>query len=1082
MWKTIFGTTSFMTGVNSWQIRIDKSSSSYLFIGVANRKANVDTFLGADEHSWGFIGDKALYYQRNRLKSYGDVFGEGDIIGVHLDCDKQTLSFSKNGMMLGIAFENVIGEVFPAVAFYSRHQKVTLVSSSFSCEGINKSVLFLSTTNNKMDNSTTTTSSSSILGGTFDSGSIEESIAVCDLMETLQIIITKQMIDTSNKCPPPPTSPLLVQFRQEILLKAYEMYYKWSKRNTRWVHTCGGFPLFVDVDTSGEQTIDGFKCHERVRTSKGDGEIVGFLDGRIWVELDNNEFSSNGPNATSHLLGGGQLGNAWYFHPSKLRSIGMKCSFQEKEKEEEKEEDTTTTTMSLQEFTESLLQNMSEEFSFVSIVGTLNEYCEKHGTIIWNLSISQIKKILLHQVKKQYSKEMLNILFARIGLIRFYNYLMSRTLSYFDLTWHFFNPQKALRPAQLVSKTRCLLFTSIKNRYFEALLDRTAVYPKKNDDEYDYPEEVPLLVINRPRAALAKCKKEFDLKLTWSLFGQSFEELHFLSNQTLRMLYSHPMDDGQWRNFKVKFEGEGVDDYGGPYREFFSQFFAELQLLKEKTSTVKTKKENDPQQTDPHSSNITECILPFFLPCPNWRNGVGDNREKFVLNTALLNVHSKWNYGLSNMGSNRRDVEKDLEEEEEQLEQEDKLEKEEQDKEDNNLEVDTWEESIPPMDRTSTFSEMFYFLGQMLAICLRTRVCVRLDWSMSIWKQLVCQEPFTREEKLNDLKEIDFVTYQFLKNLDQMVRNTTSTNASTTSSNSSSNAIQVREELEAMDLTFTTYLSDGQLVELIPNGSSKSVTIENLQDFIDLTLDARFKENDQVINLIQQGIHSILPISALHLMTWKEMEAKICGVEEVDIELLKQNTEYDEDLSVQDESVQRFWRVMEQLGPQDKTAFLRFVWARSRLPVGASQFHQKFKIQSAVPGATITTAATTTAATVTTTTTNTTTNTTTIGGPLSGSNTMDPATSTSTTTMPIVPPPPSGGSGTTCSGYMDGMLPKSHTCFFALQLPRYSTDEICKRQILYAIHNCLEMDGDFRLGDAEMTGWTEITGNDSIRF
>jgi hypothetical protein len=40
------------------------------------------------------------------------------------------------------------------------------------------------------------------------------------------------------------------------------------------------------------------------------------------------------------------------------------------------------------------------------------------------------------------------------------------------------------------------------------------------------------------------------------------------------------MDDGQLRTFKVKFEGEGADDYGGPYREFFSQFMAEVQSIK----------------------------------------------------------------------------------------------------------------------------------------------------------------------------------------------------------------------------------------------------------------------------------------------------------------------------------------------------------------------------------------------------------------------------------------------------------------------------------------------------------------------
>ena len=62
------------------------------------------------------------------------------------------------------------------------------------------------------------------------------------------------------------------------------------------------------------------------------------------------------------------------------------------------------------------------------------------------------------------------------------------------------------------------------------------------------------------------------------VFVQAFDELHFMEPSALRMAYTHPMDDGQERTFKVKFEGEGVDDYGGPYREVFAQFCSELQV------------------------------------------------------------------------------------------------------------------------------------------------------------------------------------------------------------------------------------------------------------------------------------------------------------------------------------------------------------------------------------------------------------------------------------------------------------------------------------------------------------------------
>ena len=52
----------------------------------------------------------------------------------------------------------------------------------------------------------------------------------------------------------------------------------------------------------------------------------------------------------------------------------------------------------------------------------------------------------------------------------------------------------------------------------------------------------------------------------------------------------------------------------------------------------------------------------------------------------------------------------------------------------------------------------------------------------------------------------------------------------------------------------------------------------------------------------------------------------------------------------------------------------------------------------------------------------------------------------------------------------DQKLPKAHTCFFSLSLPRYRSEKIMRERLLYAIHNCVEMDADFRLSESEMQG------------
>lgn len=50
------------------------------------------------------------------------------------------------------------------------------------------------------------------------------------------------------------------------------------------------------------------------------------------------------------------------------------------------------------------------------------------------------------------------------------------------------------------------------------------------------------------------------------------------------------------------------------------------------------------------------------------------------------------------------------------------------------------------------------------------------------------------------------------------------------------------------------------------------------------------------------------------------------------------------------------------------------------------------------------------------------------------------------------------------------MLPQSQTCFSILKLPIYSSDELMKKQLIYAMENTPTMELDVQLHDAE--GWS----------
>ena len=46
------------------------------------------------------------------------------------------------------------------------------------------------------------------------------------------------------------------------------------------------------------------------------------------------------------------------------------------------------------------------------------------------------------------------------------------------------------------------------------------------------------------------------------------------------------------------------------------------------------------------------------------------------------------------------------------------------------------------------------------------------------------------------------------------------------------------------------------------------------------------------------------------------------------------------------------------------------------------------------------------------------------------------------------------------AGSADSHFPVSHTCFFSMEWPRYSSFEVARAKLLYAIVNCTDMDID----------------------
>eukprot|EP01038_Epipyxis_sp_PR26KG_P004657 gene4657-6544_t len=283
---------------------------------------------------------------------------------------------------------------------------------------------------------------------------------------------------------------------------------------------------------------------------------------------------------------------------------------------------------------------------------------------------------------------------------------------------------------------------------------------------------------------------------------------------------------------------------------------------------------------------------------------------------------------------------------------------------------DAW--TFNPGATTKTQLEMYRFLGKLMGVSIRSKNYLALNFPSLIWKLLVNDNPL-----IEDLEGIDL---SLVKSLGT-IRNIHQT------------GVTAETFLDVLPCTFTTMTADNTIIDLITDGANVDVTFDSRHLYCDLVTQHRLHEFDVQAQAVREGLATIIPISLLNLFTWNELEIMVCGVPEVDVSLLESTAEYS-GCKATDPHVQNFWKIMREFTNEERSALIKFTWGRSRLPLRASDFTQRFKLQAFH---------------------------------------KSPA---------------------------DSYYPISHTCFFSLELPKYSSFEVMREKLRYAIFNCEAIDGD----------------------
>jgi len=278
--------------------------------------------------------------------------------------------------------------------------------------------------------------------------------------------------------------------------------------------------------------------------------------------------------------------------------------------------------------------------------------------------------------------------------------------------------------------------------------------------------------------------------------------------------------------------------------------------------------------------------------------------------------------------------------------------------------------------------DLYRFVGKVLGMALRGEIVLDLNFPSTIWKKFV-DIPLT----LVDFEAIDQSVCSLLtvKNMLKSPENKIdSETLETLLANAGANG------------NFTYRLSGGYTMELIPNGLQKKITSENCYEWVQAATKARLHEADRQIEAIMDGLGAIIPLDLFKIFTNVEIDHLICGSPRYEVENLRSITVYESGLKESTEVVRLLWDVLEDMDIEQRTQFLRFVWARSRMPP-KSNIKENFKI-----------------------------------APL---------------------PPPKGAKDNA-----NERLPHASTCFFRLMLPKYTEGKALREKLIYAMDNCPNMD------------------------
>lgn len=221
---------------------------------------------------------------------------------------------------------------------------------------------------------------------------------------------------------------------------------------------------------------------------------------------------------------------------------------------------------------------------------------------------------------------------------------------------------------------------------------------------------------------------------------------------------------------------------------------------------------------------------------------------------------------------------------------------------------DKW---IPnPSAKKAVHQDMYFFIGCMLGHAVSSGHLLSLNLHPLVWSKIL--SPNTGV--FGDFESVDKLFFKYINEIEK-------TQAKT------------EEEFNEFypELNFSILLSDESEIELTRGGKNKKVTLSNKAEFVELAKKWRLSEFNLQVESIRAGLTNVIPENILSLLMGKELEELACGKQLLNVTILKQFTEY-QGYNPEDKVIINFWNAINEFSNDERIAYLKYVWGRSRLP------------------------------------------------------------------------------------------------------------------------------------------------------